>query len=110
MGYLAVIVTIPHNRAKTLAKIVVASRLAACANIIKGVESVFWWEGKIEEAAEDIIIFKTRPELFELLKSLIKKNHPYQVPEIIAFKIDKGDAAYLGWIKESCQSAVTPQS
>jgi periplasmic divalent cation tolerance protein len=104
MKYLIVIVTVPRNKTKTLAKTVVVSKLAACVNIIKGVRSVFWWQGKIDEAAEDILLIKTKSSLFGSLKSLIRKNHPYQVPEIIAVKIDKGDPAYLRWIGQSCKA------
>ena len=105
MSFLAVVVTVPHKDSKRLAKLVVATRLAACANIIKGVRSIFWWQGKIDQAAEDIILIKTKTALFNPLKSLIKKNHPYQVPEVIAFKIDQGDPAYLRWIRQSCKRA-----
>ena len=99
---LVVIVTVPGDKAQTLAKVLVESKVCACANIISGVKSLFWWQGKIDSADESILLLKTKNNLFGKLKKLIKENHPYEVPEIIAFKIAKGNKEYLAWIKESC--------
>ena len=68
--------------------------------MIKGVKSFFWWKGKIDQADEAVLLMKTENRLFEKLKKTIKANHPYEVPEIIAFNISKGNAEYLTWIKD----------
>lgn len=75
-------------------------RLVACANIIPGMQSIYRWQGKIEEANEIIVIFKTQNQLFETCKSEIKKEHPYQVPCILEIEIKQGDRDYLNWLKE----------
>ena len=100
---IAVMVTIPRDKANIFAKAVLEARVCACANIVDNVSSFFWWEGKIDEAHEALIIMKTKDELFPQLKSVVKRNHPYQVPEIIAFKIEQINEEYLEWInKEAC--------
>jgi periplasmic divalent cation tolerance protein len=93
-----VLVTIPQNKAASLAKIILAKRVCACVNIVKGIESFFWWQGKIDSAKETLLIIKTKNSLFTKLKKIIKTVHPYEVPEIIAFKIDKINKDYLKWL------------
>ena len=87
--------------AKKIARALVEAKLAACCNIIKGITSIYAWEGKIEEAAECMIIVKTRQERFSRLVEEVKKRHSYAVPEIIAVPITKGLKGYLSWIDES---------
>ena len=87
--------------AKKIARALVEEKLAACCNIIKGITSIYAWEGKIEEAAECMIIVKTRQERFDRLVKVVKQMHSYAVPEIIAVPITKGLKGYLSWIDES---------
>ncbi len=95
-----VLVTTPKNKAKNLAKIALKERVCACVNIINQVNSLFWWKGKVEEEGESLLLFKTKNNKFSQLKKVIKKNHPYSVPEIIAFKIDKINKKYLDWLEQ----------
>lgn len=97
---IAVIVTIPEEKAEELSKIILQERLCACVNIVKGVNSYFWWNGKIDEAREAVLVIKSREELFSRLKTAIEHNHPYEVPEIIAFNIDRINDAYLAWLNK----------
>jgi len=76
-------------------------KLVACANIIKGVSSRYWWKGKIEKSDEVMLIMKSRKQLFKKIVSEVKKLHSYSVPEIIALPIFAGNPDYLKWIKES---------
>ena len=100
---IAVLVTIPQNKAKTIAKKLLTKRVCACVNIINGVESFFWWQGRIDTVKESLLIIKTKKSLFAKLKKAIKQNHPYDTPEIIGFEIDKSNKKYLDWVKkESC--------
>jgi periplasmic divalent cation tolerance protein len=99
---IAVFATIPEKNAEPLAKLLLESRVCACVNIIKGVKSFFWWEGKIDTAREALLIIKTKNSSFSKLKKVIKDNHPYTVPEIISFKIDKINEEYLDWLTNSC--------
>jgi periplasmic divalent cation tolerance protein len=73
--------------------------LVACANIIFGVESRFWWKGRINKAKETLLILKTRRENFKRVEKEIKRIHSYEVPEIIALPIVAGSKSYLEWLK-----------
>ncbi|MFA6281645.1 MAG: divalent-cation tolerance protein CutA [Candidatus Omnitrophota bacterium] len=101
---IAVMVTIPEKDAEGLIKMLLSERVCACVNVIKGVESFFWWEGKIDQAQEVILIIKTKEALFVKLKQLIKNNHPYKVPEIISFKIDSINQEYLDWLNKEANA------
>jgi len=86
------------EEARTLARDLVETRLAACANLLPGVQSLFHWNGKVEEAEEVLLILKSRAELFERIEARVRKLHSYEVPEIIALPILNGSAPYLAWI------------
>lgn len=101
---IAVLVTIPNENAQDLAKVLLQERVCACVNIISGVKSLFWWEGKIDEAQESLLIIKTKDALFGKLQTLVKENHPYSVPEIISFKIDDINQEYLAWINKEADA------
>jgi len=101
---IAVLVTIPEKDAEGLAKMLLAKRVCACVNIIAGVKSLFWWKDKLDEARESLLIIKTKETLFESLKTLIKNNHPYEVPEIISFKIDNINQEYLNWLNNEADA------
>ena len=86
--------------AQQAAQTVVTERLAACANILPAMQSFYWWEGKVESAAEVVFIAKTRRECFERLEARIQSLHPYSCPCIIALPIELGYAPYLNWIEQ----------
>ncbi|MBI4062914.1 MAG: divalent-cation tolerance protein CutA [Elusimicrobia bacterium] len=94
------LITVPakKNWARKLAGQLVGLRLAACVNIIDGIESVFSWRNKVQTEKEDMLIIKTDRRLFNRLKAAVKKVHPYEVPEIIALDITRADHPYLAWI------------
>jgi len=99
---LIVFVTIPLDKAKIFSRKLLKQKLCACVNIIKAVESLFWWQGKIDTAKEALLIIKTKDSQFLKLKKYIEKIHPYSVCEILACKVDKINHKYLSWlIKES---------
>lgn len=89
-----------EDEARRLAGLLLQARLAACVNIIDGVESFFHWQGKIDRAEEHLLIIKTQAALFEELAQLINQHHAYETPEIIALPIVAGSADYLSWIEE----------
>jgi len=84
----------------TIGKALVEEGLAACVNIIPHIRSVYLWKGNIWDEAETLLIIKSREALFDRIKSRVKELHSYEVPEIIALKIKRGDSAYLNWIEE----------
>ena len=99
MSAIMVYVTVPDlAQAEHIAKTVVTDRLAACANILPAMQSVYHWQGKIETGAEVVLIFKTREALFSPLRDKVKELHSYETPCIIALPITAGDQTYLDWI------------
>ncbi|KAK8505159.1 hypothetical protein V6N13_026027 [Hibiscus sabdariffa] len=99
---IVVYVTVPNREAgKKLAGSIVKEKLAACVNIVPGIESVYEWEGKINSDPEELLIIKTRQSLLEALTEHVKANHEYDVPEVIALPIAGGSPQYLSWLKKS---------
>jgi periplasmic divalent cation tolerance protein len=76
----------------------VERRLAACVNILPGMISHYWWEGRLERGEEAVMIFKTRAALAETLGEAIRAAHPYATPAIAILPVEGGDRDYLGWI------------
>jgi periplasmic divalent cation tolerance protein len=97
--YIVVFVTAPAAEAPELAKALVEERLVACVNLVPGLRSLYWWEGKVEDEPEVLCIMKTRRNLFEPLRDRIRELHSYEVEEIIALPILAGNPPYLDWIK-----------
>jgi periplasmic divalent cation tolerance protein len=87
--------------AKKIADGLLTAKLIACANILDGVKSLFWWEGKIDSSEEALIVIKTKHSLFKKVEKEVKRLHSYQTPEVIALPIIEGSADYLRWINDS---------
>ena len=79
----------------------VEGHLAACANLISPIRSIYRWEGKICDEKECLLIIKTQKDRFEALEKKVKSLHSYSVPEIISLPIRDGSSAYLNWIREN---------
>jgi periplasmic divalent cation tolerance protein len=77
---------------------IVERRLAACVNILPGMISHYWWEGKVERGEEVVMIFKTRATLAEAVRVAVKETHPYTTPAIVVLPVEGGDPEYLGWV------------
>lgn len=104
-----VYVTTPDlDFARTIARDVVASGLAACANILPGMESLYRWQGKLQQAAETVLILKCRVAGFAALAARIKALHPYEVPCIIALPVSEGTPDYLDWLVRESASVALP--
>ena len=88
--------------ARTAARALVEEKLAACGNIVPGVESIYRWEGKVETGAEVLVIFKTTTGSYPMFETRLRALHPYQVPEVLALRITDGLPAYLRWVGQSC--------
>jgi len=99
MQYVVVFISTPNRKeAEEISRILLDNRVIACGNIIKGVDSRFWWKGKKEKARECLLIAKTTRPLIKRLVKIVKSIHPYEVPEIIAIPIVGGYKRYLDWI------------
>jgi len=92
-----------EEEATKIANALVEGRLAACANIISPVRSIYRWEGKVWDEKEWMLIIKTLKTRFEALEKKVKSLHSYSVPEIIALPIVEGSASYLKWIEENTE-------
>jgi len=99
---LVIFVTVGNsNDAAALAKSLVERRLAACVNLLPGIASWYWWEGKVTEDQEVLLVMKTSRDKFAALEKEVLRLHSYAVPEVIAVQIVEGSKNYLNWIEES---------
>ena len=97
---LLVYVTMPDkDSAATFSQTLVRERLAACANVLPGVASVYWWQNELETAEEVVCLFKTTRERFSALESRAKELHPYDIPCIVAWPLNQGNEEFFDWIR-----------
>ena len=82
-----------------LARGLVASRLAACVNVIAGLRSFYRWEGEVQDDPESQLLIKTTAARLDALKAHLEEHHPYDVPEILALPVREGSTAYLAWVR-----------
>ena len=97
-----VFVTAPSLEvARELITGILERRLAACANLVPGIESHYWWEGEICNAAEVMMILKTTENRLAELETHVLEAHPYDTPEFVAWPIVRGSEKYLDWLTEN---------
>ena len=97
---LIVFVTVPSRQdGERIAEAVVGEQLAACANLVGPIRSIYRWQGEICRDDEHLMLIKTTRERYASLEARVKALHSYDVPEIIALPIETGSAAYLDWIR-----------
>jgi len=92
-----------EEEAHKIADLLVNEKKAACVNIVPGVDSLFWWEGKLDSARESLLLVKTKASLFPEIVEMVKRMHSYEVPEIIALPIIGGSEDYLKWLDSACR-------
>ncbi|HEX7048136.1 MAG TPA: divalent-cation tolerance protein CutA [Gammaproteobacteria bacterium] len=99
-----ILVTCPDRAtAAKIGSVLVEEKIAACANLVDGVTSIFRWKNEIHQDAEVLLMVKTRAARFADVERRVLELHPYEVPEIIACDITAGNLPYLNWIDESTQ-------
>ncbi len=76
----------------------VADRLVACGTILPGAASIYRWEGAITEENEAVVLLKTDASKWDALTAAVQERHPYEVPELLAFPVDRGMELYLTWL------------
>jgi periplasmic divalent cation tolerance protein len=101
---LVVLVTVPsREEGERIAEILVGERLAACVNIVGPISSVYRWLGQVQRDDEHLLVIKTRAERYAALEARVLATHPYDVPEVIALRIEAGSEAYLTWLREETE-------
>lgn len=98
---LLVLITCPPAAAEALATALVTERLAACVNVLPGVQSVYRWREAVERSAETLLIAKTTRAAYAALEHAVRAQHPYELPEIVAVDIAAGLPAYLQWLERA---------
>ncbi|MFC1474514.1 divalent-cation tolerance protein CutA [bacterium] len=102
--YCIVYVTVSsEEEGRKVAEAVVGKKIAACANMIGPIRSLYWWKGAVQDDPEMLLIMKTSTDMFERLREAVLEAHSYEVPEIIAAPIIAGHPPYLDWIGESVE-------
>ena len=87
--------------AAELAQQVVQERLCACANVMPSVQSFFWWQGRVDTAAESLLVLKTTRAVAGRLRERLLQLHPYDLPEVLELPVEGGHAPYLDWVRAS---------
>ena len=86
------------DEALSIGRLLVEERLAACANVIPGTTAIYWWEGKVQEGAEAVLILKTRSDLVDAATARIRSVHSYTCPCVVALPVADGNRDFLTWI------------
>ncbi|EDW63066.2 divalent-cation tolerance protein CutA [Drosophila virilis] len=102
----AFVTTPDKESAKKLAHGIIERKLAACVNIIPQIESIYMWEGKVNEDNEYLMMIKTRTARIDELSKFVRENHPYSVAEVISLPIQAGNLPYLNWITQTVPEKV----
>ena len=100
--FVVVLVTAGSSEeAARIGQTLVAERLAACANVVGPIRSIYRWQGAVEDAAEHLLLLKARARDLTVLGERVRALHSYEVPEVVALPIRAGSTAYLAWLAES---------
>lgn len=90
-----------REEARKIARALVEGELAGCVNIVPQVESIYRWQGKVEEAEEWLLVIKTTAGAFERVRGAIQALHSYELPECVCVSIEEGSPEYLHWLTEA---------
>jgi periplasmic divalent cation tolerance protein len=102
--FVVVLVTAANaDEAGKIGRTLVEERLAACANVVGPIRSIYRWEGTVEDASEHLLLIKARAADFDALAARVRSVHAYDVPEIIALPLRAGSEAYLGWLADATE-------
>tara|TARA_R110002096_G_scaffold40688_26_gene110424 strand:+ start:5639 stop:6019 length:381 start_codon:yes stop_codon:yes gene_type:complete len=108
MDVILVVTTFPDVEVgRQIGTQLVESQLAACVNLVPGVESIYRWKGAVEREQEVVGLIKTTQNRWEQLEGWMQEHHPYEEPELIAMSIDQGASGYLDWVRKAVSSGET---
>ena len=100
-----VLVTAPDLEAGAqIGRSLVAEGLAACANLVPGVRSIYQWQGELHDDPEVLLILKTRASLLDALTARVRALHPYELPEVLALPVAGGSEPYLAWVRGAAEA------
>ena len=106
-----VLTTLPDaESAKTLADSILRARLAACVTRLPGAQSRYWWQDRIEEAQEELLLIKTTDDRTKALQAHIRAHHPYETPECLCLGVASGLPEYLQWVRQETTPHPTASS
>ena len=94
------VATADREQALSLGRTLVEERLAACANVLYPMTSVYWWDGAVQSGEEAVLILKTRQELVAQVIERVKALHTYECPGVVSWPLEAGNAAYFAWIDD----------
>src|SRR5229473_3507306 len=97
-----------EEQARSIARVLVGERLAACVNIIGPIWSIYRWREAVEDEPEYLLLIKTRAQLYGKVERRVRELHTYEVPEVLALAIDRGSQPYVQWLLESTRSSAGP--
>jgi periplasmic divalent cation tolerance protein len=92
-----------HEEARRIAQALLEKRLVACVNLVPQIESIYRWQGNVEQAHECLLLIKTTAAAFKDVCAAIRELHSYELPECICINIEDGSAPYLKWITDSVE-------
>ena len=97
---IVILCTCPDEEtASRLASGLVEKELVACVNILPGIRSIYRWQGTVQDEPETMMVIKSTRDSFTQLKSWLRENHPYEVPEILALPVGTGLSEYMNWVE-----------
>lgn len=100
-GYHLILVTAASSsEAEDIARNLLQKKLIACANLVPGLTSLYWWEGRVEQSPEVLLLLKAPQANWAAIETAIKHLHSYSVPEIIALPLQQGNPQYFNWIEQ----------
>jgi periplasmic divalent cation tolerance protein len=100
-----VLVTAPDAEVGArIGRALVEEGLAACANLVPGIRSIYRWEGAVHDDAEVLLIVKTRAALSSALAARVRALHPYRLPEVLALPVAGGSEPYLDWVRSAAEA------
>ena len=105
-GFVLATTTAPDREtAMRVARALVERRLAACVNLVPKIESHYWWQGKLESGAEVLLLIKTTGKQFAGVRQTIQEINTYELPEILAYRVDEASDAFASWIAKTTMNA-----
>lgn len=103
---IVVLVTLPSvEAARKMARTLVEEELAACGNVVPGIDSIYRWEGEVQQGQEALLILKSTEPTFETLRARVVELHDYECPEVLRLDVAAGHVPYLDWIAASVRPA-----